>query len=775
MKNINSSLSGLSTQAVEEQTALGNINTPPQPIVKSNLSIIFGHIFNLFNAYNFLIAGALFIVQAYSSMLFIIVVISNTFIRAFQEIRSKNTIKKLNLIISSTVHVVRDGTETQIDHSLLVLGDIVHLYGGNQISADTLILQDQVEVDESLLTGEADPILKSAGDQLLSGSFIVSGSCYGQVIHVGAENYATKITNEARNRKPIQSELMKTFNWVTRFTSFFIIPIGALLIYQAFFVRQQSVASTIINTSTALMGMLPKGLVLLTSVSLAASVIKLGTKKVLIQELFSIESLARVDTLCLDKTGTLTEGIMKLESMDPFIDETQFKDLMVAYVSSSLDSNATFRTLKAAFPGKARYAAASTVSFSSARKWSCVNLEEYGALIVGAPEIIVPQAEMSPAIIERCENGARVLMVAHQNEAITGTDTFHNPEILGYLLLSDPLRKDAKSTLAFFLENEVNVKVISGDNPKTVGAIARKAGLEFTDVIDSTTLVSDEDLRTAILNYDIFGRATPAQKHKMILFLQEAGHKVAMTGDGVNDVLALKDADVSIAMGNGSDASRTIAQVIIIDGKLSTLIDIVREGRLVINNITRSASMYYLKTMYIIGFSILAILLNIPFPFIPFQITIMDMFVEGFPSFMLTFERIIDKPKESIASHVLRFSMPNALAITLSLIVTYGLAVYFKMSQQQLFTMLFFICSFISIQLIYRIYKPLNIFRTIILILDILGLFVAIYLFAPLLDFSPINLTMSTIIVLITLLSFVLVTFIAKFVGHLLDRTHQNA
>lgn len=767
---------GLTKNEVNLKIKEGKVNIAPKPIVKSNLQIILSHIFNLFNAYNFIIAIALISVKAYSSLFFIVIVVSNTVIRARQEIKSKNMVAKLNLIVSPKTKVIRENQMLPIDNEEIVLDDIVYFETGNQISADTKVIENSVEVDESLLTGEADPITKCPGDILLSGSFILSGACKGKVIHVGKDNYANKITDQARNRKPVNSQLLNTFNTVTRYTSYLVLPLSILMLYQAYIIRDQSITSTIVNTATALLGMLPKGLVLLTSVSLAASVVKLGKQKTLVQEMFSIETLSRIDVLCLDKTGTLTEGKMAIEKIinldNPL--SLNLNEIMSSFVAGSLDNNITFQTLKSYFKDPIKYRTINRISFSSTRKWSAVELEAIGTIIVGAPEIIKPDYPLPPETLTATKSGARVLLIGYHKNISTLQDTIYKTIPLGLIVIKDPIRKDAQKTLYFFHENNVNIKVISGDNPTTVSAIANQAGIVDADkYIDASTIKSDQELEDAILNYNVIGRATPFQKHQMILCLQKHHQKVAMTGDGVNDVLALKDADVSIAMGSGSDIARQVAQFIIIDGKLETLVEVVREGRLVINNVTRSASMYYLKTIYTILLSFLSVILNIPYPFIPFQMTLLDMFIEGFPSFMILFERNIEKPKESIGHHALRYSLPNAITIVLTVAIIKLLAPILQLSLPEVFTILYFTTAFISIHMIYRIYCPINWYRGGVLIIDIIGFILSTPIFWPLLQMHSLNSKLISYILIIILFSIPILIIFTKLVSNYLSK-HQN-
>ena len=766
-------IKGLTNQEVLDQIDLGHMNISPKPLVKTNKQIIFEHVFNLFNAYNFVIACALVFVQAWSSLFFVVIVSVNTVIRIYQEIRSRNMVAKLNLIISPKTKVLRDDTIQEIDNEEIVLNDVVYFETGNQVSSDSIVLDTAVEVDESLLTGEADPVLKNIGDHLLSGSFIVSGACYARVEHVGIDNYATHLANEARQRKPVTSELVNVFNKVTKFTSYLVVPLSVLMLYQALGVREESLATAIVNTSTALLGMLPKGLVLLTSVSLAASVVRLGKRKVLVQEMFSIETLSRVDVLCLDKTGTLTKGKMKVQEVVDLANplSLDMQKVMSSFVGQSVDNNATYQTLKQYFQDEICYEVKNRVPFSSARKWSAQELEGIGTIIVGAPEFIVPQYQLLQYIQEAQNSGARVLMVAHHADFQTFQEHLHEATPLALIIILDPLRDDAKETLAFFQENDVDIKVISGDNPITVSSLAKQAGVKDAHhYIDASTLTTDEELENAIMNYNVIGRATPKQKHQMILTLQKHKQKVAMTGDGVNDVLALKDADVSIAMGSGSDAAKQISQFVVINGELSTMVDVVKEGRLDINNVTRSASMYYLKTIYTILIAISTVLLNMPYPFIPFQMTLLDNFIEGFPSFMILFEKNIDKQKESIGRHAMRYSLPNALVIVLSVIALKLLAPILSLELHEVFTILYFSTSLISIHMIYRIYSPINWYRTFVLIIDIIGFCMATYIFWDWLQLAPLTMQLFQYILIIIVIGMILAAIISHFVNIYLDR-----
>lgn len=729
---------GLKTEDIQRLTHEGKVNVLPKPKIKSNWQIISSHVFTLFNLYNIIIACALIYIKAYTSLFFMGILVSNTFMFSVQEIRSRNLINKLNILISPKTTVIRNGISESIDNEAIVLGDFVYLESGNQISADAIVVKGYVEVNESLLTGEIEPVDKYQEALLLSGSFIVSGTCIARVIHVGKENYASQVTNTVKQDRVIISELLKTFKTVTKITSFFIIPLGFLLIYQGLVVRQQPFDHVINNTATALLGMLPQGLVLLTTLNLIASVLKLGTKKTLVQDLYAVEMLSQIDVLCLDKTGTLTYGNMDVIETE-VLDE-RFEAYIQSFLRYSKDNNVTFQALHKAFKGSHEFQIESAIPFSSARKWSAMEFKNAGGIILGAPEVVEPYYTLSKNIRSLRKKGARILLVAHYKQHIDKNVeiSFVEKNVLAIIAIQDKIREDAHDALKFFAENDINVKIISGDNPDTVKSLSVAAGLdEQEDVIDATTLSSHEDYENAILNYNIIGRANPSQKLKFVEILQAHDLKVAMTGDGINDVMALKQANCSIAMGEGSDAALHISQVVIMDGYLSTLVDVFKEGRQVINNITMSASMYYLRTIMTIFMTMIAVFLNVPFPFIPFQVTLTNMFVDGFPSFMILFERNINKPKESILDHVLRHAFPNALSNILIWILINALSKALQLNQDTVQTMMFYLTAYISIQLIYRIYKPFNAYRIGVLIVDVIGIALGIAFFWNWLEIVP--------------------------------------
>lgn len=536
----------------------------------------------LFNLFNVLIAIALALVGAWSNMMFICIIAVNTLIGIVQELHAKKLVEKLSLLSAPTVRVIRDGKHSEIPIHELVEQDVIELEAGNQVCSDCVILVGEAEVNESLLTGESDPVLKPEGSHLLSGSFIVSGRCRACVEHVGAENYAAAIAREAKRLRGIHSELLSSMRKVTHFTAFLIPPLGILLFLEAFLLRGDTLNHAVVTTAAGLLGMLPKGLVLLISISLAVGIITLSRKKVLVQELFALETLAHVDTLCLDKTGTLTQGKMQVES-DVF---------------SPIHK----------------------IPFSSERKWSAIEFQNAGTFVIGAPERL--GASVPPHLERDEQTGKRLLLAGYTKEPLDQNGPLPHIQELAYIVISDSIRPNAAETLAYFQKEGVALKLISGDNPVTVSALAKQVGFpEAERYLDMTGITEEAQIEKAAANYSIFGRVSPLQKKQLVQALQKKGHAVAMTGDGVNDLLALRQADCSIAMAQGSDAARQISQVVLLDSDFSALPSVLSEGRRVVNNITRVAGVFFVKTIYSVLLSLVCLVLNIPFPFMPIQIT----------------------------------------------------------------------------------------------------------------------------------------------------------
>ncbi len=731
---------GLSATEVMSQQKAGLRNSTPEKITQSNGQIIRGNVLTLFNLFNFIIAICLAAVHSYSNIAFLSIIILNICIGIVQEIHAKNLVEKLSLVTMPKAAVIRDGKEAACAIEELVQDDVVVFDMGKQICVDSIVLHGEAEVNESLLTGESDPVLKHADDHLLSGSFVVSGRCYAQVEHVGLENYASKIAHDVKKYKAVNSRLLRSMQKVTRFTGFFIVPLGLLLFVEAYFFRFDALAPAVVSTSAGLLGMLPKGLVLLISITLATGVIKLSKEQVLVQNLFSLESLAYVDVLCLDKTGTLTEGKMSVQSVDP-VDEASlpvpFEDLIGSFLKNSDDNNATFQALNRYFSRNGYFHPICKVPFSSQRKWSAMTFQDVGTLVIGAPDRLT-RRPLPPKVSEQENSGARILMAAFTKETIA-SDQLPALSPVAFLTISDPIRKDAAKTLDFFEREGVDIKIISGDNPVTVSAIAKSAGLKgYDSVVDMSPCETDEQIDKAAKNYSVFGRVSPYQKRKLIQSFKKQGKTVAMTGDGVNDVLALREADCSIAMSEGSDATRQVSQLVLLNSDFTFLPNVLAEGRRAVNNVTRVAGVFFVKTVYSVLMSIACMLLNIPFPFIPLQITLIDMIIEGYPSFFMSFEPDNHKITETFLHSALRRAFPNALAILADffLVLFLAPAVGISFPNTVLHTVLYVLVGFTEILAVYKSCLPFNKLRIFLCGTMTAGFFAAAFLFRPILQLA---------------------------------------
>ena len=570
-------LTGLTTEEVRQRRAemTGQEFTPQ--ITKTKAQIIKENVCTLFNFLNFTIAILLFAVGAYSNMLFIAIIIVNIIVGISQELKAKKLVDELSVLNRPTIQVIRNGKEKTVGIDGVVKDDLTVLTSGRQICNDSIVVDGTLEVNESLLTGESDAVLKEKGSKLYSGSSVISGKAYARITHIGNENYAAKLANEVKKEKQVQSELLGSMKKVTRFTSFLIIPLGILLFIEALVLRGGSVNEAVVSSSAALLGMLPKGLVLLISVSLAAGVIRLAKMKILIQNIYSLETLAHVDVLCLDKTGTITDGKLKVHSIIPLSNFTNGETdrLLKSYLAASDDNNATFQAMADFYKPESIYQATSKIAFSSKRKWGCVTLDNRGTVFMGAPDILLGRVPEN--MTQELKKGRRVIAIGYYG------GTWQNKEKLPAeiqpvcgIILEDTIRNHAKETLEFFRKEGVNVKVISGDHVTTVSMIAKRAGLSrWADAIDLSTLGKDIDYDAICEKYAVFARVTPGQKRELVKALQRNGHQVAMTGDGVNDLLALREADCSIAVADGSDASRQIAQVVLLDSDFSSLPQVV--------------------------------------------------------------------------------------------------------------------------------------------------------------------------------------------------------
>ena len=736
---------GLSQQAVAERVRKGLQNTAPEKVTPSNAQIIRKNVFTLFNFFNFLIAVALACVHAYSNIAFLAIIIINICIGIVQEIHAKNLVEELSILTLPKVEVIRDGKQQSCAVEELVQDDVILYHQGQQICADSVVLYGEAEVNELLLTGESDSIVKKPGSHLLSGSLVVSGKCCAQVEHVGLENYAEKLTHDVKKSKAATSRLLQSMRKVTRFTGFFIIPLGILLFIEAFYFRMDALAPSVVTTSAGLLGMLPKGLVLLISITLASGVVKLSQKNVLVQDLFSLESLAYADILCLDKTGTITEGKMTVESVDDLGAASlpvSFQELMQSFLYAADDSNATFQAMKAYFHAEEYFEATGKIPFSSERKWSSVTFAAVGSLVIGAPERL--SKELLPEkIMLRADAGARILLVGFTAEQVEKEKL---PPLLpvAYLTISDPVKADAPETLAFFEKEGVAVKIISGDSTNTAAAVAKQAGLKnYLSAVDMSAITEDEQIEKAAQEYSVFGRVSPLQKKKLVHFLQQKGKTAAMIGDGVNDVLALREADCSIAMANGSEAARQISQLVLLDSDFMNLPHVLAQGRRAVNNVTKVAGIFFVKTLYSVLLSILCMFLNMPFPFIPIQITLIDLFIEGYPSFFMSFEPDNHKITESFLHSSFRRALPNALTILAEFVlVMLLLPMSGQVSSAEAASIFYLLVGFTEMLAVYKASVPVNKLHIFLCVSMTLGFFAAVCLFGGILQLAPLALVL---------------------------------
>ena len=660
---------GLTAQQVRARQAEGFVNAQPPRVTKSVAQILRDNICTFFNAINAGIFVSLLLVESYTNLLFMGVVLSNLLIGIIQELRAKRAVERLSVLSAPTAIVVRDGRQEEIPTDRIVLDDVVCLSIGNQIPADAVVLTGVAEADESLLTGESDPQVKRPGDRLLSGSFIVSGSVCSRADSVGEQSYAAQLAQEARRYKRFDSHLLQALMRIIRFSGSFVLPLGAMLFLRAFFQLAHPLQSAVEQVAAAMLGMIPSGLMLLTSVSLAVGVVALTRRRTLVQELYCIETLSRVDMLCLDKTGTLTTGNMQLaEVWTPEGNEAATEVLLDTFVRSLPADNATARALHKRFDSARTGSSPSGMTpFSSARKYSAVSFTDY-TLYMGAIQAVcpnLPQAFLQQADSAAAE-GYRVLLFAKSDvggEPLPPEQA--SPEPLGLLLLLDELRPDAADTLRFFAEEGVTVKLISGDDPRTVSAIAHRLGLSGYDAYVDAYSATEEELLAKAETHTIFGRVSPQQKRALLMALKANGHTVAMTGDGVNDVLALKEADCSVALGAGSDAAKQISQLVLLDNDFSALPHVVMEGRRVINNITRTASLFLVKTISSFLMTVSSVLFALAYPFQPIQLSLIGMMTVGIPSFFLALEPSRARIKGDFLRQVLAHALPGALCVFL--------------------------------------------------------------------------------------------------------------
>ena len=744
-------MTGLTNEQVQERIAEGKVNANENPNTRTYKHIIRENTLTFFNFLNLVLLVLVLFVRSYKNSMFMGIILINTVIGIIQEVRAKKTIDKLSILTESKTVVLREGKKWNISTEKLVIDDLIFLKTGDQVPADVKILEGSVEVNESLLTGESDNLAKNPGDELFSGSFVTSGEACCQVIHVGKDNYASQITSEAKEFKRHNSELRNSLNAILKVISIIIVPLGAMLFYKQYYIVGDTLKDSVVNMVAAVLGMIPEGLVLLTSVALTLGSMVLATKKTLVQELYCIETLARVDTLCLDKTGTITEGTMKVEdvqlyesgqdsrektidtdaeteagsdSMEDATSEADKKKLQeMEHIMENLmsvlhDQNATADALRKRFPAKSDLKLVHAIPFSSDRKYSGAVFEEKGTYLIGAAQFLFPEG--NEELLAHCstyaEEGFRILILAHSDEETESTKLPAGLEPVGLFLITDVIREEAPDTLAFFDSQGVDLKVISGDDPVTVSAIAKKAGLKNADhYIDATTITTPEEMQRAVAECSVFGRVTPQQKKQMVQALQAQKHTVAMTGDGVNDVLALKEADCSIAMAAGSDAAKNIANVVLLDSNFGAMPHIVNQGRRVVNNIRSAASMFLIKTIFSVLLSLITIFFGDAYPFEPIQMSLISACAVGIPTFLLTQENNYDKIDHTFLRHVFMNAFPAAVTITGCVFTIMLVCQNVYHSNTMLNTACVLVTGWNYMAALRTVYSPLNTYRKVII------------------------------------------------------------
>lgn len=748
---MNKQIKGLSTKEVQERIQNQQTNHFKTKTSASNWEIFRRNVFTSFNALNFAIFLALLAVQAWSNLFFFGVIVLNAVSGMLTEWRARRMIDKLNLMNKDFIRVVRDSETISIAPEDIVLDDVLLLSAGEQVPSDAIVLEGIAEANEAMLTGESDLIVKNTGAELLSGSYLVSGQIYAKVIHVGAENYANKLMLEAKTHKPIVSRILYNMDKIAKFTGKIIIPFGLALFLEALFIKLLPLKDSVITSSTALLGMLPKGIALLTITSLLTAVIKLGMKNVLVQEMYSVETLARVDVLCLDKTGTITQGKMTVENLLPLTNHYSLdtiQQILATYIQTSEDTNSTAQAIRKEYGDlEHHYKASHIIPFSSDRKWGAMTIENIGHIFLGAPEMLLTQNP--PSVSEAQARGSRVLILALSQQSLPSSQNQlpENIEPLAQLEIADPIREDTAETLAYLRSQEVTLKIISGDNPVTVSHIAKEAGFTDYDSYIDCSKVDDEELIARAETTAIFGRVSPHQKKLLIQTLKAQGHTTAMTGDGVNDILALREADCSIVMAEGDPATRQIANLVLLDSEFRDIPEILFEGRRVVNNISHIAPIFLIKTIYsfLLGLICIAsIALGkaeylLVFPFIQVQMTLIGQFVEGFPPFILTFERNIRPVEKHFLRKSLLLALPNALMVVLSVLIFHLMQVFGYLNLHDMQTLSYYVLGSTGLLAVIRACLPLTKARLALIIYSVFGFFISSHFLHGLIEIHPLN------------------------------------
>lgn len=714
--------SGLSTEQVKQRFAAHADNYKVESSTMSVSDIVKSNVFTYFNLIFAIIAVLLSIVAAWSDMMFLPIIIANTCIGIIQEVHSKKVLDRLSILNAPHCTVVRDGQEHEVEAHKLVLDDVVVLQAGSQIPADATVLDGELQVNESLITGESDEIAKHVGDELLSGSFVVSGKAHARLEKVGKDSYISKLTLQAtQSKKGEQSEMIRSLNYLIMVMGIIIIPIGIALFVQSYIFNEGTLKESITGMVAAIIGMIPEGLYLLSSVAMAVSSVRLAQKKVLIHDMKCIETLARVNVLCVDKTGTITEPgmhVYETKILDG-LDETQTAATIADVVATQEKDNATMEALQDYFTKGSGHKAKEVFSFSSETKFSGATMDDGKAYVIGAPEFVLRSQfeEYQEQIAEYSSKGYRVLVFGEYEGTLSRKPLTEPVVPMGLVMLANPIRKGAKDTFRYFAENDVDIKVISGDNPLTVSVIATEAGIEGAErYVDASVLKTKSDYDEAVEKYTVFGRVTPNQKRMLVQALKEHKKTVAMTGDGVNDVLALKDADCSVAMASGSDAASNVAQLVLLDSDFTRMPSVVAEGRRVVNNIERTASLYIVKNIFSMLLAIFSVILMLDYPLEPSQVSLISMFTIGIPSFILALEPNKNPIRGRFLTNVLVKALPAGLT---DFLVVSGLVLFcreFSVDLDCLSTSCTILVAIVGFMILYRIAKPMNIGHIIMMI-----------------------------------------------------------
>lgn len=752
---------GLDDAAVRQRVQAGLRNIQVESPTKTEKQIIRDNCLTYFNLIFIILASCLAVVGAFGDMLFLGIAITNTAIGIFQEIRSKRTIDQLTLMTARKVPAIRNGKRTMVESDQLVRDDIVEFAAGDQICADAVVRVGQVQVNESLITGEEDAIVKRVGDVLLSGSFVVSGRCKAQLTQVGADSYASKLTIEAKKDVKVgNSEMMASLDKVIRVIGIAMIPLGVVLFIKQFKVLDLGLQASVKATVAALIGMIPEGLYLLTSVALAVSVIRLAQKHVLTQDMNCIENLARVDVLCVDKTGTITENVMEPGDPAPLgtAEYHQVAEILSEIYGAAKADNDTGRAMAEKFCQEPKWHAKKVIPFSSATKWTGVVFEGHGNYLVGAPEFIMSARydEVGKDVESWSSRGYRVLLLAaYGGEPEPGKLTPDAVTPLALVPLTNRIRPEAPETFRYFTQQGVSIRVISGDNPVTVSEVARQAGISDADLyVDASTLETDEDIEEAAEHYAVFGRVTPDQKRKLVKAMQKAGHTVAMTGDGVNDVLALKDADCGIAMASGADAACQVAQLVLLDSDFSTMPQVVDEGRRVINNIQRAASLFFVKNIFSFLISIVSLFVDMPYPLVPLHLSVISGLTIGAPAFFLALEPNHERVKGKFITNVFLKALPGGLTNVILILLIEAFVAVFRFPTEQLYTMSAVVLAVVGLRVLYQVSQPVDWKRGTLIAVMALAELICFTVLSPIFGFTAPTLETGLVLAVFMMLSF---------------------